>query len=399
MADYVNPPIETDPSALADDSVAEVQARIPEWEAAPAGLATILLEAGAFMAAEGRDVASDVPRAAFRYLGARLHNLPPVEASPASVDSTWTAIDNAGYTIDAGTIVGVRATGDELVLFEVDADVVIPPGSVATAAGEVALVAQEASAEGNGLGGVGVAAELVDALVWVQSVVLTGVVAGGADAEDDDSYLNRLVDELQLQSPRPILPRDFALLAQRVGGVDRALAVDLYKPADQPSPGDPAETNRERSVTVYAVDADGEPVGPVTKAAVLALLSSMRETNFEVWADDPTYQEVAVDFAATAYPGWDTADVLARATAAVEDYLSPADWGVPPLSEDRQWLPEDRVRYLEVAEVLNRVDGLRRVDSLAIGGEGLPLGEPDVYLGGLASLPRPGTVTGAVAAS
>lgn len=398
MAEYVHPTIETDPTAIAEESTADLQTRIPDWEARPNDLATILLYVGAVMHAETRETSSTVFDAIFRWFGARLANLPPQDDVQASVTSTWTALDAAGYTIDAGTTVGIRAAGDELLLFDVAADVTLDPGELTTGVGEVLLIAQEGGTAADALGAPGDEAELIDALPWVDTVVLVTATNGGVDAETDPEYLNRLATELQLQSPRPILPRDFAVLYQRLPGVDRTLAIDLYKPADQPDPGDPEETNRPRSITVVGIDADGEPVAPATKAAALAMLQAMRETTFEVWAMDPTYTTFDVDFAATAYPGWDADQVQADAIAAVEAYLSPANWGQPQFTDDRQWLLDDSVRLGELFEVLNRVDGLWRVDTLTFNISGNPPGSADIVLPGIAPLTRPGAITGAVVA-
>lgn len=399
MPEYVVAAIETDPAALAEDSFEHIAARVPGWEPNPASPETIVLEETAAMAAEVRDVASEVTEDVFRYFGATLAGVPPTVAQSATVTSTWTAPDAAGYTIGEGWLVGVRRSGDELVAFRVQSAVVIPPGQTSTAAGAVTLVSVEESAAANGLGGAGVLAELIESVPQKWVIALTGSTANGADDEDDLSYRNRLSSELALQSPRPILPADFAVLAKRVAEVDRSVAIDLYKPADQPLPGSPAETNRPRSVTVAVVKADGEPVSAGGKTAVRNLLQAMRETTFEVWVIDPSYTTVDVTFAAVAFPGWDTADVQARAIAALQAFLSPKDWGTLPYSDERVWLRETVVRYLEVAEALNRVEGLRYLSSLVIGPSGGPLAASDVALAGVAPLPRAGVVGGTVVAS
>lgn len=59
---------------------------------------------------------------------------------------------------------------------------------------------------------------------FVSSVAATTVSSGGTDAETVDSYINRLSQELQLLTPRPIVPNDFAVLAQGIPGVARAVA-------------------------------------------------------------------------------------------------------------------------------------------------------------------------------
>lgn len=59
---------------------------------------------------------------------------------------------------------------------------------------------------------------------FVTSIESTTVSSGGSNAETVPQYLNRLSNELELLTPRPILPSDYAALAQSVPGVDRAAA-------------------------------------------------------------------------------------------------------------------------------------------------------------------------------
>lgn len=396
VAEYVNAGIETDPSALSETSFDELAARLAGWTPIPTEPDTVILEEVGAMAADVRDVASEVMTDIYRYFGASLASLPPVAEAQATVQSTWTAPNNAGYTIQAGWRVGIPAAGDELIEFEVQSSVVIAPGNTATAAGGVTLVQVDGSADGNGLGGVGQVVSLIDSVPYAFVITLTGATSGGADAESDEDYLDRLSAELALQSPRPILPNDFAVLARRVTGVDRALAIDLYKPADVPYVGSPADSNRPRSVTLALVDAAGAAVSGGVKSTVDDLLQSLREVNFEVWVIDPTYTTIDVSFTAAAYAGYDAPTVQAAAIAAVEDYLSAENWGLLPYSDERLWVSDDKVRYMEIAEVLNRVDGLRYVTALTIGPGGGPLGTSDVTLAGVAPMPVAGSVLGTV---
>lgn len=396
MAEYVNPGIETDPSALAELSFTDLAGRVSGWTPIPAEPDTQVLEEAGAMAAEVRDVASEVMTDIFRYFGASVAGLPPVAQAQATVASTWVAQDNAGYTIQAGWRVGIPTAGDELIEFEVQSNVVIAPGSTSTAAGGVTLVQVDGSADGNGLGGVGFHPSLIDSVPYSFTITLTGSTSGGADEEDDQTYLDRLRSELALQSPRPILPDDFAVLARRVTGVDRALAIDLYKPVDVPFVGSPADSARPRSVTIALVDANGAAVSGGVKTAVDTLLQSMREVNFEVWIIDPTYTTIDVQFTAVAFDGYDAPTVQAAAIAAVQDYLSAANWGLLPYSDDRVWIGDSTVRYLELAEVLNRVDGLRYVTALTLGPSGGPYSTSDVVMSGVAPMPVAGVVSGTV---
>jgi hypothetical protein len=382
MAEYIDPPITTEPDDLAEDAFAYLEAAIPEWLPAPGNLETWLVEAVAQLGGELMDVASAVPTSIFRYYGATVLGLPPNEAQSATGTTTWTANDAAGYTIEAGTLVGIRAAGDELLPFEVQSETVIAPGGT-TAVG-VIVVAVDPGTDANGLTA---NPEIIDPLDWVASIVLTGAPAmtsGGVDAETDDEYLTRLHELLTLLSPRPILPNDFAVLARTVAGVGRSTAIDLY------NPGPPIATNVPRCVTVVVAGDDGNPVSATAKSNVDALLQSLREVNFLVFVIDPTYTNIAVTFTFTVYATYDAPTVEAAAEAAVTDYLSPANFGRPPYGDDPGvWIADTKVRYLEVAEVINRVEGVWYIASLTVNG-----GTVDVALPGPGPLPRPGAIAG-----
>jgi uncharacterized phage protein gp47/JayE len=378
MADYISPPLVTEPADLADEAFAYLEAQVDGWLPSPGNLETWLVESLAQLAGELMDVASAVPTSIFRYYGSSILNLPALEAVPASTTTTWTVRDNLGYTILAGTVVGVPASGDTLLGFEVAQDTPIPAG--ATTATGVVIVAQDAGADGNGLSG---AAELVDALDYVVSVTLEAPTSGGVDGETDEAYLDRMRELLQLLAPRPILPNDFAVMARQVAGVARATAIDLYNASTGTS-------NQPRCVTVVVADVNGEPVSATIKTEVDTLLQSLREVNFLVFVTDPTYLAVAVNFTVHPYPDYAPADVVARAIQAVKDYLSPANFGQVPYGESATWLADTKVRYLEVAEAINRVPGVWYIGTLTIAG-----GTADVALPANGGLPRAGAVTGA----
>jgi uncharacterized phage protein gp47/JayE len=287
-------------------------------------------------------------------------------------------IDTDGHTIPAGTIVGFD-NGDLLLEFQTVTDTVIPNGEDEATA--VAVIAVEPGIEGNDLTGTG---QLIDPLDYVNTVILDFATTGGEDEETDEDYLIRLTEELRLLSPRPILPGDFATLAKRISGVDRATAINGYDPGDD-------STDNERMITVVVVDEDGQPVSAPTKAEVDAYLTSLREVNFIVYVEDPIYTTVDVTFTAVAHAGWDPAEVETAAEAAISDFLSPATWGRSPEGDPSAWTNETTVRYLEVATILNNVEGLNYLTALTVDG-----GTTDVTLDGVAPLPEAGTIAGTV---
>ena len=65
-------------------------------------------------------------------------------------------------------------------------------------------------------------------LAFVDSIELEGVTANGADEEDEDEYLGRLTEQLQLLSLSLIEPKDFEIDARSQPSVARALCIPGY---------------------------------------------------------------------------------------------------------------------------------------------------------------------------
>lgn len=386
MTSFVNIPIETDASAVESDVYDALTDRFPGWEPSPGQLEVFLVKALSGMAADLAEIAVDVPPSIFATFGERIVNVPPFLAISATAASTWTMVDNAGYTIPAGTQVAIAAAGDDLVAFEVLADVTVPPGSTATDAGEVLLSAIEPGEAANDLTA---NPRLLDALAFVDSIVLTATTAGGQDAEDPDDYLDRLAAEMTLLTPRPILPGDVEVLARRIPEVHRALALDGYNPDDDTS-------GNERMVAVAVVNEDGEPVSTDGKDAVDALLQDMRELNFVFNVIDPDYSTIDVEATVTALSGFDVTDLESAITEAISDFLLPSSWGQGQEVGSTTWRKVDTVRRNELIALVNRVEGVDYVEDLQLALDGDPLGTADLSLTGPAPLTRPGTISATV---
>lgn len=391
MAGFIEFDFEGDPEEWVQRALDALQAAFPGWQPNEAHLEVALIEELARIAAEAALVAVDVPSAIFRAFGEKLVGLVPIDGAAATLTADITMVDNAGYTLPAGTRVAYRTESGEYEDWITTADAVtVAAGSLV--ANAVPMEAAEVGTERNGLA-IGTDLELVDAYEFVDTIVTDSASAGGVDAETDEEYEDRLADELTLLSPTPILAEDFAVLAKRTEGVYRALALDGYDP-------DTDTYNNERTVGVAGVHEDGTALTAPQSAAMEAALDAMREVNFVVKAFDPTYTDVDVTFNAVAEAGYDPAVVEAAAEAAVADYLDPANWGggdqSPPV-----WELEATVRLLEVAAVLNDVDGLRYVTLLTLGTNGGAQAAADVALAGDAPLPSKveaggSTVVGAV---
>ena len=440
---YIGVPVSTDPDVLSTAAVNYLMANIPGWTPADGNLEIWHIMALAQMLATSRDVASIVPDQIFEYFGSSVMNLPPIAAAPAQVAATITVQDNAGYTIPAGTQFAFQVTGSTLALFTVQTTTVILPG--ASSAIGVLLNAEIAGSASNGLTGT---MTLIDPLAFITGATATTTSSGGVDAEDANTYLSRLVADLQLLAPRPILPGDFAVLARSIAGVYRALGIDGYNPARTFTDGVTATstlltsatanfttadvgrgvsgtniyagttitawvsstqvtlshattgsgtglsitlaamTGQERTVCVSAVDATGTVVNSTIQAEIITYLQALREVNFIVTFTVPTVTTINVAYTVHLTTGANVTVVEATIATALTNYLSQAAWG-GGLNNPPTWDPTaGTVRYLAVAGVIEGVAGVNYLSVLTLNGS-----SSDVTIGGVAPLANIGTIT------
>lgn len=394
MADPIFDPIETDPATLEQQAIDWMQSRWPNWDPNDGGLVAWLIGNFAQMIAEARDVASDVPPAIFYYFGNTILGLPPTPATFATAQSTWNFSSNpAGRTIPAGTTVTLAGPDDVPITFETVADVVVASPTLSTPAGAVTLRALESGTDANNLGGVGVQAQLIDPLAFVTTAVLTSATAGGADIEDIDAYLGRLSARLTLLTPRPILPRDFELLAvdlaEQAGESVRALGLDGYDPVT-------LTFNNERVMTVAIINADtGANAAGATKTAVQTGLDAQREVNFIVNVIDPTLNTFDVTYTIKVLPDYDATQTVADVTANIRAYLNPVTSGQPPGQEGVGWVKIDMLRRQEISTVINNTLGVDHWETLTIGpGGGGQTTAETFAVSGAAAVLNAGVVTG-----
>lgn len=381
MPEFVNVPIETDPDTITQIGYGRMQEQFPLWVPNDDQLDSATLSSGGRQIAELRDVASDVPPGIFRYFGGTLAGLPPIDAVAASVSVTINAVDVAGYTIPAGAAAGLRDASGVLWPFETIEDVIVPAG--ATFVTPVTMIATIEGADASNLGTTGDHMELISAIAGWDSIAILGPSAGGTDAELDDDYLNRLVQDLSLQSPRPILPGDFAIFSRNTPGVYRALAIDGYDAVA-------ATYNNARTITVALLDADGNAVGTPVKTAVAAVLDAAREVNFLVYTIDPTFTTVDVTYSVRMYPGWASSDIQAACDTALGTFLNPAQWGLPSNGDPTVWEQQTKVLINDLIVVLGNVEGVNDVVSVTIRTGAGAYAAVDLTLGGAAPLPRLG---------
>lgn len=222
---YITLPVTADPLQLTADAFAFIAEQIPGWIPREGHLEAIIVEAWARMVSETANTAAQVPVAAFMFFGG-LVGIIPNSGAAATASTTWTVVNANGYTIPAGTTVAYTTASNAQILFQTVAAVTVPTGQVQTQPGQVTIQAVAIGAAGDGF--IPQTLTLIDQLSFVGQVVSTTTTSGGADAETVATYINRLSNELQLLTPRPILAGNFSALATNVAGVYRAVTVDNW---------------------------------------------------------------------------------------------------------------------------------------------------------------------------
>jgi hypothetical protein len=380
MPDYIAEPLDTNPDDILSDFVDFIRAYYPEWNPNEGQLDFLLGRFFSLKVAATADMASRVMRTIYRYFGATIVNVQPVPEAQALASVQFLISDTTiAHTIGAGTLVGLTDRNGDIQLFSVVADTAVASGVPNVTAQTIAV---EAGTAGNDLSG---PAQMVQQVDWIASAAVIGVSSGGADPEDDATYLNRLTNNLSLMAPRPILAADFALISQNIAGVWRAASIDNFIP--------PSNFTAAQAVGVAAIDEAGNAIGSTTKTTLDAYLQGLRQQNFIVNVLDPVYTLVDVNVTAKGSVNTDPGDLFTRVKNALTDYLSPANWGVPdfPL-QIRGWINKTTVRYLELTTVVENVQGVDYVSSLTFGFNGGAQSTADKVMTGTFALPRPGAI-------
>ena len=388
MPEYITVPMDTDPVDLLDRITTAMDDAFPGWEPADGNLDYWIMQSFAAEAAEIQDLASAVPETIFMVFGDSILGVPPIDAAPATSTTTWTMIDNKGYTIPDMSLVGLRDANGDLVAYYTTGDIVIPAGSTVTPTGAVPIVAVEPGVEATGLGTAGQLLELVSPMIFVDHIILEAPTTGGADAELVGDYLNRLVTQLAMMTQTPILPIDFSRqVIANVEGVYRATTIDGYNPASGGSYGN------DRMVTVAAIDETGAPVSTGVKTAIDNYLEGLREINFIINEMDPKYTTINVVAQVHPLPTFDNMIVVGNVQAMVANYVNPLTWGIPANEVATGdfgpvWVDLNTFRWNDFLSAMTNVQGVDHVISLTING-----GTADIAMAAPASLPQLGTIS------
>lgn len=374
----------TSPEAIEDGIYDRIQTQFPDWEPSEGQLEVWIIKGLSTAVSQLFDVTTEVAAEVFAYFGQSIIGVPRKESIAATADTTWTLIDELSHVIPEGTLVGI-ANGLDSVTFETIEEITATDGTAT-----VPVRAVTAGSNANNLNG---AVTLIDSLAFVEGITLVAPSAGGVDQETMDEYLPRLVETLQMMSPRPILPRHFEVLARQYGAY-RAVAIEGLDP-------DTDTTGNALTMTVAVMDEAGEPLpagtatAAGTKAFIKAQLEAQLMANSEVFVIDPDYVDIDVTATIVSLPEYDHAAVIEAVEAALTAYFTPINWGrVPGTGQvPTTWRNTTVVRYTELIALVEGVAGVDYVDTLTFKKTGGSLGTSNVTLTGHVPLTEPGTFT------
>ena len=241
--------------------------------------------------------------------------------------------------IPKGVVVGSK---DGKALFETDEDVALSAGTLSV---DVMATCREAGELGNGWTAGQISAIFSDLGSTSLSVANTGASVGGADAEDDERYRERVLEGPErLAAAGPIgAYRQHAMGAHQeiidVGVVSPETTFDVangvYVSTNDVPPGE---------VRVYPLTASGAPGADILDRVRAALRAeTVRPLCDTVNVLSPAASEYVIRAALTLYKGADADDALTRAKAAANAH---ADAGARKLghgvSRRHRWLSPKR---------------------------------------------------------
>ena len=113
--------------------------------------------------------------------------------------------------------------------------------------------------------------------------------------------------------------------------------------------------------------------------------------NFVIPIADPTYTGIDVQVEVTALPGSDKVALQSAIVASLQDFLDPSRWGVP-MADLTEWVNDTKVRYLEVANIVNNVRGVNYIVNMTTAIHNGSPNVTDIQMPGDVALPTAGSI-------
>lgn len=351
-----------DPQSLFEISRDYMQFIFPNYNPVETNTEVVLMEALALMVAQSVFAINRVPGAVVEVL-LRLFGIVRDTGHAPVVTLNFNMINNAGYTIPAGTEVSYFV-GSIVITFATDEDLLIANGD---SSGTVDATGNLNTSFFNGTPS-NTQFTLTTSIANVDSVFSTTPIADGAEPEDTDTYFDRGIETLSRLTETLVLPSHFTAFALADDVVTKATTIDLYNPSVGPPGSNPGHV----TVAVYGV---GGNVSSGGKSDLAAAMQQKCLASLQIHVVDPTITSVDVTAAIHTLKGYLNGDVTDAVTTALNNYLATANW---------DW--NNTVRVYELVSLIDQIPGVDYVSTVSVPSS-------DIILSGVANLTQPGTIT------
>lgn len=356
--------LDKDPQDVFEAALLELKTNLPEWIPREGNIEVLLLEALAMEVAEAIFTINRLPSGIVEVL-LQLFGILRDSGAPPKVNLRFTVVNGLGYSIPAGVQAALTIPGGVApVVFTTDAELVIPPGNTS---GVVSATGDRFTDEANNALP-NTVLELLDSILYVDTVTLDSIITGGRSPETDDNYFSRAMNRFSRLQDTLVLPKHFVAYALEQPDFYRAYAIDNWNG----STGVPGDHPGHITVAVYG---NGTPATSQQKSDLEAAMEQITMANLSVHVIDPTITQVDVTATVKAFPGYVAAEVKSAVEQALTDYLNPMQWGWGAV-----------VRRNELIALISNVEGVDYVDTLSVPAN-------DVTLSGYAPLADAGVLT------
>ncbi len=302
------------PNDLAAETVAALQAALPDWLPRNASPELIYIEALALAVADIVNAGNATIAAVEEDMLSRFFQVSRRPGSSATGQITLTFDTTVTTTIPAGTGFLLSDYGVEVAT---TADVPVS----ATTSAVLAVSSVEATTLINGVGA-GAALDVLDVIPNVLSVAVTGAFLGGADPEDDTAYTARARNRLARVTNSLVVADHFTAYVLEDGRAVNALTIPAWDGAAVGTIGTDAG---EVTVVTYG---RGGNLSAGDRTDLAALMQAITYVGATVHVNAAATTSVNVTVTVKATPGYTSGEVQAAATSAIQAHLNPETWTI-----------------------------------------------------------------------
>ena len=363
FSEYVDLTVyDTNAETLLNQIVSYGRSLIPEWQPAAGNVEMMLAEVFAVGAADLATYINRLPGGVVEGV-LKLFGQTRSDGVKATANVTLTMVDNAGYTVPAGTAFGYITAGNPTYLFLLDEPLDIWPGSVsgsgAVTANTIGVVYNNVPASAD--------VQVVSNASFISSAAVTAAgVSGGADAESDAVFFDRASNLFATYSSALVttgqikasILNDFASSVYRCQVFDKERYLDRTVASTVSHPGYVLVAMAGQNAINSTTNFDDVTLTAIEESAVRSSLEAKAPAGVSFDLMSAEVVSVQVTASVVGVPGSDPAILETAILAALGVYLDPNTWD----------LTKSHVRMNEIVALIDGVTGVDYVSSVSLAG-------------------------------